>query len=198
MPDEFDAYRKWLGIPPDKQPPDYYRLLGIPLFEDDPDVIENAANRQMAHVRTYQAGRHSGISQKILNQLATAKICLLDSSSKRTYDDGLRTHLPPEPPLAEPPLEPAPPVAILPPNAQAAGVAERQAVTGPPPLAATKNDSVAEDKVVGTATPVAPGRSTRVGARRRRSQSSSAAIVIATITIIAVVLLFVIVSMLAK
>jgi len=50
----FDPYRKWLGIPPEEQPPDHYRLLGIARFESDPDVISNAADRQMVHVRSYQ------------------------------------------------------------------------------------------------------------------------------------------------
>ena len=50
----FDPYRKWLGIPPAEQPPDHYRLLGIGRFEDDPDTISNAADRQMTHLRTFQ------------------------------------------------------------------------------------------------------------------------------------------------
>ena len=29
MPDEFNPYYVWLGIPPDEQPANYYRLLGI-------------------------------------------------------------------------------------------------------------------------------------------------------------------------
>jgi hypothetical protein len=44
----FDPYHKWLGIPSREQPPNHYRLLGISLFESDPDVIDAAANRQMA------------------------------------------------------------------------------------------------------------------------------------------------------
>ena len=32
---EFNAYHKWLGIPPEEQPPNHYRLLGIALFEKD-------------------------------------------------------------------------------------------------------------------------------------------------------------------
>ena len=36
----FDAYYKWLSIPPDEQPPNHYRLLGVPLLESDLDVIE--------------------------------------------------------------------------------------------------------------------------------------------------------------
>ena len=41
MTESFDPYHKWLGIPPQDQPPHYYRLLGIELFESDPDVISN-------------------------------------------------------------------------------------------------------------------------------------------------------------
>ena len=77
MSSDFDPYRKWLGIPPKDQPPHHYRLLGIPLFESDADVIENAANRQMAHVRTFQSSKHAEQSQKILNELSTAKVCLI-------------------------------------------------------------------------------------------------------------------------
>ena len=43
--DGFDPYRKWLGIPPQEQPPNHYRLLGIGLFESDFDVISNASDR---------------------------------------------------------------------------------------------------------------------------------------------------------
>ena len=71
---DFDPYRKWLGIPPHEQPPNYYRLLGISPFETEADVIGNAADRQMAHVRTFQGGKNSAISQKILNELAAARI----------------------------------------------------------------------------------------------------------------------------
>jgi hypothetical protein len=93
MPEEFDPYRKWLGIPLKDQPPHFYRLLGIALLEDDPDVIENAANRQMAHVRTFQNSKHSSLSQKILNELSAAKLCLLVPNEKSEYDASLKTKL---------------------------------------------------------------------------------------------------------
>lgn len=44
-PDGFDPYLKWLGIPPEHQPPNHYTLLGIPQFESDREVIQNAAYR---------------------------------------------------------------------------------------------------------------------------------------------------------
>ena len=39
---DFDAYREWLDIPPADQPPNYYRLLGLSLFEDDCAAIARA------------------------------------------------------------------------------------------------------------------------------------------------------------
>lgn len=88
-----DPYYKWLGIPPQQQPPNHYRLLAINLFEGDPDVIEAAADRQMAHVRTYQTGPHGDVSQKILNELSAARLCLLDKEKKAVYDGELRARL---------------------------------------------------------------------------------------------------------
>ena len=93
MSEEFDPYRKWLGIAPHEQPAHHYRLLGIAPFEDDPDVIENAADRQMAHLRTFQSGKHGPLSQKILNELAAAKGTLLDRGRKAIYDAELQDRL---------------------------------------------------------------------------------------------------------
>ena len=90
MATDFDPYYKWLGIPPEEQPPHHYRLLAIKIFEADPDVIETAADRLMAQLRTYQAGKHSALSQKLLNEVAAAKICLLKPDKKAAYDAQLR------------------------------------------------------------------------------------------------------------
>ncbi len=113
----FDPYHRWLGIPPEEQPPHHYRLLGIALFEDQPEVIEHAADRQMAHLRTFQVGPHAGLSQKLLNEVATAKLCLLKAEKKAAYDGFLRNRLagskrPPAPAGeagAPPPFPVAPP-----------------------------------------------------------------------------------------
>lgn len=89
----FDPYYKWLGIAPEEQPPNHYRLLGIRVFEEDPDVIEAAADQRMAHLRNYQAGKHSELSQKLLNEVAAAKICLLNRQKRGAYDANLRAEL---------------------------------------------------------------------------------------------------------
>jgi serine/threonine protein kinase len=91
MSEHFDPYHQWLGIPAKDQPPNHYRLLAIEPFEASVDVIANAADRQMAHVRTFQAGRHGRESQDLLNQLVTARICLLNSSQKAEYDRRLKS-----------------------------------------------------------------------------------------------------------
>jgi len=93
MAESFDPYRKWLGIPKREQPPNHYRLLALDWFEEDPAVIEAAADRQMAHVRTYQGGRHADDSQRLLNELAAARVCLLSPEKKAAYDAQLRASL---------------------------------------------------------------------------------------------------------
>lgn len=90
---EFDAYHQWLGISPKDQPPHHYRLLTIDLFEANSDVIANAADRQMAHIRTFQTGRHGQQSQQLLNELAAARVCLLDPTKKVDYDRRLKSKL---------------------------------------------------------------------------------------------------------
>jgi hypothetical protein len=90
MTADFDPYRKWLGIPVEERPVNHYRLLGVKLFEDDADVLSNAADRQMAYIRGFQTGPHSVVSQQILNELSAARVCLLDPTKKAAYDAGLR------------------------------------------------------------------------------------------------------------
>ncbi len=93
----FDPYHKWLGIAPLEQPPNHYRLLGINLFESDADVVSNAADQRMSHVRSFQAGQHSDCSQRLLNEIASARVCLLDPEERAKYDAALRVHLAPVP-----------------------------------------------------------------------------------------------------
>jgi serine/threonine protein kinase len=86
MSSSFDPYYEWLGIPPREQPPHHYRLLGLDLFESHPDVIAHAADRQMRHVQSFQSGKRAVVSQKLLNELAAARVCLLDGKTKAEYD----------------------------------------------------------------------------------------------------------------
>ena len=64
MSQPIDPYHRLLGIPPRLQPPNLYRLLGLELFESNPDVIEAAADRQMCHVRRYAGSPYAADAQK--------------------------------------------------------------------------------------------------------------------------------------
>jgi hypothetical protein len=128
MTDDFDPYRDWLGIATPQRPPSHYALLGLPEFEVDAIKIAAAADARMREVRSYQTGPRGRFTQKLLNELAAAKLCLLEPRSKAAYDSGLSARstatLPfyapppsppagPPPPVAPPPLSqtiPAPPV----------------------------------------------------------------------------------------
>jgi len=130
---DFDPYLKWLGIRDSQQPPNHYRLLGLDRFESNPEVISIAADRQMAHIRTFQIGQHGEISQKILNELAEARRCLLNDEKRSAYDKSLVTtsvpaqiiEVAPRSLQAVDPLEPPP---IQPPPANPKGRAEFQPV----------------------------------------------------------------------
>jgi serine/threonine-protein kinase RsbW len=70
------------GRPPSRT---YYQVLGISPDEQDPQVIEEAALRCSAHVRTYQLTRESECAPR-LNEIAQALITLLDPVRRRDYD----------------------------------------------------------------------------------------------------------------
>jgi hypothetical protein len=90
MSDQFDPYHRWLAIKPQDQPPNHYRLLGIDLFENDPAVIENAADQRMVHLRTFSSGPHGKLAQRLLNEVSAARICLLSPEKRQEYDEQLR------------------------------------------------------------------------------------------------------------
>lgn len=99
--ESFDPYHVWLGISPGEQPPHHYRLLGIPLFESEPEVIEAAADRQMTYLRQVSHGKRAELSQKLLNEVSAAKLCLLHPGNKAEYDRVLKEKLAPRQPGAD-------------------------------------------------------------------------------------------------
>jgi hypothetical protein len=135
--DAFDPYYKWLGIPPAQQPPNLYRLLGLQFFEPNLDVIENAADRQMVHVRSYQLGPHAAESQQLLNEIAAARVVLLDPYKKAAYDDQLRRILAPVLPAPHYQAAPAAAPAVAGWTGSAAPPSHAMPIPIPPPTAAS-------------------------------------------------------------
>ena len=93
MAKNFDPYHKWLGIAPEERPPTHYRLLGLNLFESDSDVIEAAADRQMTYLQEVSQGSKAALAQRLLTELAAARLCLLNQEKKLVYDARIRKQL---------------------------------------------------------------------------------------------------------
>ncbi len=91
--EDYDEYHLWLGIPPDEQPPSHYRLLGVRLFEQNVEVIRNAADRQRAHVKRLGINQYEKRGQDLLNEIEAAKICLLKPEKRKIYDERLQAEL---------------------------------------------------------------------------------------------------------
>ena len=119
MAGDFDPYYKWLGIPPKDQPPNHYRLLSIERFEADRQVIDAATNRVMGYLKALSTGGDLEYAQKLLNEVAAARKCLLNPDRKAAYDSELRTQgeglAPSGAAEAEASIKPAPAVGAIPP-----------------------------------------------------------------------------------
>ena len=89
----FDPYHRWLSIPPAEQPPNHYRLLGLQAFEATVEVIENAADRQIGHVRPHLQSPLRPYAVNLIRELDVARKCLLDPEAKLAYDAWLEQRI---------------------------------------------------------------------------------------------------------
>ena len=107
MPDDFNPYHKWLGIPLHQQPANHYRLLGLEQGECDPDVIAHAAEQRVLYLKSVSGGEHGHLSRLLLDEISRACNCLLDAEQKTAYDKLMQTkqhasQFPGPPPLHSP------------------------------------------------------------------------------------------------
>ncbi|MDR2115986.1 MAG: hypothetical protein LBP87_06365 [Planctomycetaceae bacterium] len=86
---QIDVYRDWLGIQETNRPLNYYQLLRLKSFEDDPSKIRENYRKMNAHVRKYASGDYAAETQVLLNELAKAMLCLTDTARKLEYDVSL-------------------------------------------------------------------------------------------------------------
>ena len=84
-----DAYRNWLGIPPTSLPPDYYTLLGLPVFERNGEKIKAATDARFKIVRP-RCLRYPEVGSRLLNEIAAANVCLTHPHTKAEYDATLK------------------------------------------------------------------------------------------------------------
>ncbi len=129
---DFDPYLKWLGIRDTERPPNHYRLLGVDTFESDTDIIAAAADQRMGHIRSFQSGPEADLSQKLLNELALARRCLMNPERKQEYDAELKQQAASQQAVAAPPApqieneQPAEPAINVLTSAPAISVAPRK------------------------------------------------------------------------
>jgi|GEM_PF-1479490 len=90
---KFDPYQRWLGIPPQDQPPHFYRLLGLELFEADPQVIKAASDNAIAFIQQNAFGEELQQSQKLLQDIGKVTAYLLSPPHKAKYDRKLKSKL---------------------------------------------------------------------------------------------------------
>jgi hypothetical protein len=111
MAKKFDPYEKWFNIPPKEQPPNHYRLLGIERFESDASVIDEAAEARASFLHDVATGPQIAVTQRLLNEVAAARLCLADEKKRAAYDAALK-----EPPKAKKKAAPKPAPAAKPPK----------------------------------------------------------------------------------
>ena len=125
----FDPYWEWLEIPPEDQPPNFYRLLGLDDFEDDLAAIDAAAKKTTAYLHPMAAGPNRESVQQLLSEVAKARRTLLGSDAKQAYDDSLQMRDAPQPGESVP----EPPPLFIPP-------VEHGGLEKPPPVASDSAD----------------------------------------------------------
>lgn len=87
---EFNPYREWLEIDAPVQGLDYYRLLGVPRFESDPDRLRQALDSAANRVRRVRPGGQLDAWQGLLDELAAIRRVLTDPAAKQRYDADLQ------------------------------------------------------------------------------------------------------------
>jgi len=84
--DDFDGYRKWLGITNKNRLPTHYEVLAISLDEDDPEVIRAAVEQRRHYVESKRGEGHDAIVTEITYRINEAETTLLNDEMRREYD----------------------------------------------------------------------------------------------------------------
>lgn len=141
-----DRYNQWLKLPPGPRPPDHYTLLGLPHFCDDAPRIQQASHDRLDQLDKYALSKDPASRedcQRIMNEVARARVVLTDAGKRLAYDVELADALGVAPPQAivmpaHEPHEAREPHETDDPGAQVEPVQEpqRPAVTKPAPTRA--------------------------------------------------------------
>ena len=84
-----DPYTQFLGLPPGPRPPSFYELLGLEMFCSHHERINQAVRKQFRIIKPFQdhpERRSREAIQDIMNEIATARVVLVDPERKEDYD----------------------------------------------------------------------------------------------------------------
>lgn len=90
MSNPFSPYQTWLGLRESLSRPNHFELLGLDESEDDTKTISAAADRAASRVRRCRPGEHTAVWAAVLDQIAEAKLCLIDPEKRAQYRTTLR------------------------------------------------------------------------------------------------------------
>jgi formylglycine-generating enzyme required for sulfatase activity len=91
MSQTLNPLAEWLDVRAAE--PNHYELLGLPLFENDAELIRSSYLERYGRVRQYQVGPYSDQALRLLDELSDAFRRLDNSTEKQQYDEQLRKKL---------------------------------------------------------------------------------------------------------
>ncbi|HWB10000.1 MAG TPA: hypothetical protein VG826_12280 [Pirellulales bacterium] len=89
MSQDFNPYREWLGVTSSSPSPSYYELLGLGPLEGDVAKIDSAYQRQSNQLAARLSGSQAMLAQRLMGELAEARMTLMTPTAKRAYDQAL-------------------------------------------------------------------------------------------------------------
>jgi hypothetical protein len=88
-----NLYHMMLGVPEGVTSPDCYQLLGLEYFEDDEDLIRDAAIDANQKLLSWQNSKYHRECDQIMDKVVRARDLLLSPSQKSKYDRRLEKRL---------------------------------------------------------------------------------------------------------
>ena len=89
QPPSENFFHKFLNLPHEVTRPDYYQLLGLERFTDDPAAIKQAAIERNKQLRGWDCSRFYREADQVLDEVVAAVLVLEDVRRKAEYDRSL-------------------------------------------------------------------------------------------------------------
>ena len=85
-----DPYQELLGIPPEEQPADAYRLLGLARYTKDDDMVRAAVAHRISGLKAEERPEFKEAAERLVHEVEAAGELLRDAAHREAYDAKLR------------------------------------------------------------------------------------------------------------